>query len=119
MAKARSPRRAAPQSSSQLRKMTKAEAQRQGISPDAKRYVATSAKRVTKQTPTYSNRFYHNLQLSEQAGRNITKENFARAVKKGEFRRPIKIQQRIKDVSNARFVRSYIPELLHKTCASR
>jgi hypothetical protein len=92
---------------SDLVHLTKEENKRIGAKPTAKRYKIRGEK-ITKNSTTYSDRFHHSLQLSERAGRQVKKE----ALKKKEvgYSSPA-TAQRVKDVANARFVRSFVPQM--------
>jgi hypothetical protein len=92
---------------SDLIRLTKAESKTIGAKPSSKRYKIRGEK-ITKNSATYSDRFHHSLQLSERAGRKVKKE----ALKKREvgYASP-KAAQRVKDVANARSIRSFVPQM--------
>jgi hypothetical protein len=63
----------------ETRRLTKAELARLGLPPGSKRRVAVGVKRVTKRTPTWSER------QAVQARKGMTKERYQKAVESGSL----------------------------------
>jgi hypothetical protein len=103
---ARRSRTSTPKASDLVR-LTKAENATIGAKPSSKRYKIRGEK-IKKKSQTYSDRFHHNLQLSERAGRQVKKEALKR--KEVGYASP-EVAQRVQDASHARFVRSFIPQM--------
>jgi hypothetical protein len=101
-----------PSRASDLRRLSRDELAKLGLPPRSKRYVATSAGRITSQTPTYSDRFHHQLQLSERTGRKTTKERFTRAVQtKTAKYKDAATALRQANARDARTIRAFVPEM--------
>jgi hypothetical protein len=112
-------RSSAPSHASDLRRLTRGELAKLGKSRTSKRYVAKSAGRITKRTPTYSDRFHHQLALSERLGRKVSKEQFQRTVEtKAAFYKDAATALRQKNARNARTVRYFVPDIAPKDMAT-
>jgi hypothetical protein len=107
MARRRRPPSSTNPRSTDLVRVTRAENAAIGEKPSSKRWKLRG-EIITNKSQTYSDRFHHNLQLSERAGRKVTKE----ALKKGAVRyASAKEQEKVKAAKDARFIRSFVGEM--------
>ena len=93
------------------RRLTPAELKRVGYSPGSKRRVLTAIKKVTKATPTLTDRQYAQLRITKRLGKETTKEAYSNLVRQGQ----IKYETRqARSAGEGRFVRRYISEIAPK-----
>ena len=94
--------------SSDYRRLTPTELKRLGKGPGSKTRVLKTVKRVTKATPTISDRQYAQTRLKERLGKTTTKETYRKLVSKGEAQYA---NTGARHASDARFVRQFIPNI--------
>ena len=98
-------------SSKDYRHLTPAELKRLGLSAGSKRRVLMTVKKVTKATPTLTDRQYAQLRIKQRVGKETTKEQYSKLVSQGK----IKYETRqARGAAEGRFVRRYISEIAPK-----
>lgn len=98
-------------SSQDYRRLSPSELKAAGKGAGSKTRVLSTVKRVTKATPTISDRQYAQLRLQERLGQKTTKEQFNKAVRKGEAQYA---NMSARHASDARFVRQFIPNVAQR-----
>lgn len=101
-------RRTVIHSSQDYRRLSPSELKAAGKGAGSKTRVLATVKRVTKATPTISDRQYAQLRLQERLGKNTTKEQFNRAVKAGEAQYATQGAQTSKDT---KFIKQFLPDV--------
>jgi hypothetical protein len=97
-----------PLSYSDYRRLSAAELKRLGYGEGSKRRVLSTVKRVTKTTPTLTDRRYAELKLSSRLGKTTSKESYSKLVNTGKVKPATKQARSAKE---GRFVRRYISEI--------
>ena len=99
------------QSPKDYRRLTPAELKRLGYSARSKRRVLATIKKVSKETPTLTDRQYAQLRITKRLGKEATKEEYSKLVGQGK----IKYETRqARGAGEGRFVRRYISEIAPK-----
>jgi hypothetical protein len=93
------------------RRLTPTELKRLGYGEGSKRRVLATVKRVTKATPTLTDRKFAELKISNRLGKNTSKEEYRWLVNIGKIKPATKQARSAKD---GRFVRRYISEIAPK-----
>jgi hypothetical protein len=97
-----------PISYSDYRKLTPTELKRLGYGEGSKRRVLSTVKRVTKTTPTLTDRQYAQLRIAKRVGKEVTKEQYSKLVSQGS----IKYETRqARSAGEGRFVRRHVSEI--------
>jgi hypothetical protein len=98
-------------SPSDYRRLTPTELKRLGLGAGSKRRVLMTVKRITKATPTLTDRQYAQLRIAKRVGNEISKEGYSNLVRQGK----IKYETRqARSASEGRFVRGYLPQIAPK-----
>jgi hypothetical protein len=98
-------------SPSDYRRLTPTELKRLGLGAGSKRRVLMAVKRVTKATPTLTDRQYAQLRIKKRLGKEVSKEGYSNLVKQGK----IKYETRqARNAGEGRFVRGYLPQIAPK-----
>jgi hypothetical protein len=93
------------------RRLTPAELKRLGYSAGSKRRVLATIKKVSKETPTLTDRQFAQLRYAKRVGKETTKEAYSNLVRQGK----IKYETRqARSAGEGRFVRRYLPEIAPK-----
>jgi hypothetical protein len=93
------------------RRLSPAELKRLGLGAGSKRRALATIKRVTKATPTLTDRQYAQLRIGKRVGKETTKEAYSNLVKQGR----IKYETRqARSAGEGRFVSVYIPKIAPK-----
>ena len=93
-------------SPSDYRRLTPAELKRLGYSAGSKRRVLATIKKVTKASPTLTDRQYAQLRIKKRLGKEVTKEKYSNLVSQGK----IKYETRqARSAGEGRFVRGLSP----------
>jgi hypothetical protein len=98
-------------SPSDYRRLTPAELKRLGYGEGSKRRVLSTVKKVTKATPSLTDRRYAELKLSSRFGKQTSKEQYRKLVDSGKVKPETKQARAAKE---GRFVRGYISEIAPK-----
>jgi hypothetical protein len=93
------------------RRLTPTELKRLGYGEGSKRRVLATVKRVTKATPTLTDRKFAELKISNRLGKKTSKEEYRWLVNIGKIKPATKQARSAKD---GRFVRRYISEIAPK-----
>jgi hypothetical protein len=100
-----------PISYSDYRRLSATELKRLGYGEGSKRRVLSTVKRVTKATPTLTDRQYAQLRIEKRVGKKISKEEYSGLVRQGR----IKYETRqARSAGEGRFVRRYISQIAPK-----
>jgi hypothetical protein len=100
-----------PLSYSDYRRLTAAELKQAGYGAGSKRRVLATAKKVTKATPTLTDRQYTELKLQARLSKKTTKETYRNLVQQGELKYATR---QARSAGEARFVRRYLPDVAPK-----
>jgi hypothetical protein len=93
---------------SDYRKLTPTELKRLGYGEGSKRRVLSTVKRVTKTTPTLTDRQYAQLRIAKRVGKQVSKEQYSKFVSQGR----IKYETRqARSAGEGRFVRRHVSEI--------
>jgi hypothetical protein len=98
-------------SPSDYRRLTPTELKRLGHGAGSKRRVLATVKRITKATPSLTDRRYAELKLSSRLGKPTSKEQYHKLVDSGKVKPATKQARAAKE---GRFVRRYISEIAPK-----
>jgi hypothetical protein len=104
------PRKGKAPSYSDYRRLEPDELKRLGYSKGSKRRVLKSVRRITKSTPTLSDRAFAEIKLSDRLGQKTTKESFRELARTGKA----KYTQQAASAKDARFLRQFIPQIAPK-----
>ena len=97
-----------PLSYSDYRRLTATELRRLGYGEGSKRRVLSTVKRVTKETPTLTDRKYAQLRIKKRLGKETSKEEYSNLVRQGK----IKYETRqARSAGEGRFVRRHVSEI--------
>jgi hypothetical protein len=97
-----------PISYSDYRKLTPTELKQLGYGEGSKRRVLSTIKRLTKVTPTPTDRQYAELKLSKRLGKIIKKEQYSELLKTNKTKRATK---QARSAREGRFIRRYVSEI--------
>jgi hypothetical protein len=100
-----------PLSYSDYRRLTAAELKRAGYGEGSKRRVPATVKKVTKATPTLTDRQYAESKLSSRLGKKTSKETCHNLVQQGQLKYATR---QARSAGEARFVRRYLPDVAPK-----
>lgn len=90
------------------RRLTPAELKRLGLGTGSKRRVLATIKKVTKASPTLTDRQYAQLRIKKRVGKEVSKEQYSNLVRQGK----IKYETRqARSAGEGRFVRGYLPQI--------
>jgi hypothetical protein len=90
------------------RRLTPTELKRLGYGEGSKRRVLATVKRVTKATPTLTDRNFAELKISNRLGKKTSKEEYRGLVNSGKIKPATK---QVRSAKEGRFVRRYISEI--------
>jgi hypothetical protein len=96
------------QSPKDYRRLTPAELKRLGYSEGSKRRVLATIKRVSKSTPTLTDRQYAQLGITRRVGKPTTKEQYTKLANTGKIKYATKQARSAKE---ARLTRAIIPDI--------
>jgi hypothetical protein len=97
-----------PLSYSEYRKLQPAELKRLGYGEGSKRRVLSTVKRVTKATPTLTDRQYAELRIAKRLGKETSKEQYGDLVKLGKIKYATR---QARSAGEGRFVRQHVSEI--------
>jgi hypothetical protein len=67
------------------RRLTSTELKRSGYSAGSKRRVLLTVKKITKATPTLTDRQYAQLRIKTRVGKEVTREQYSKLVSQGKI----------------------------------
>jgi hypothetical protein len=100
-----------PLSYSDYRKLTPTELRRLGYGEGSKRRVLSTVKKVTKATPTLTDRKFAELKISGRLGKKTSKEDYRELLKANKVKPATKQARSAKE---GRFVRQYVSQIAPK-----
>ena len=100
-----------PLSYSDYRKLTALELKRLGYGEGSKRRALSTVKKVTKATPTLTDRKFAELKISSRLGKKTSKEDYRELIKANKVKPATKQARAAKE---GRFVRGFISEIAPK-----
>jgi hypothetical protein len=95
-------------SPSDYRRLTPVELKRLGYGAGSKRRVLATVKRITKATPSLTDRQYAQVRITKRVGKEITKEQYSKLVSQGKIKYATR---QARSAGEARFVRRHISEI--------
>jgi hypothetical protein len=93
---------------SEYRKLTPAELKRLGYREGSKRRVLSTVKKVTKATPTLTDRQCAQLRIKKRVGEEVTKEQYSNLVSQGKIKYATR---QARSAGEGRFVRRHVSEI--------
>jgi hypothetical protein len=91
------------------RRLSPTELKRLGYSAGSKRRILAIIKKVTKATPTLTDRQYAQLRIAKRVGKETTKEQYSKLVSQGK----VKYETRqARSASEGRFIRRHVSEIV-------
>jgi hypothetical protein len=90
------------------RRLTPTELKRSGYSAGSKRRVLLTVKKITKATPTLTDRQYAQLRIKTRVGKEVTREQYSKLVNQGKIKYET---QQARSAGEGRFVRRHISEI--------